>query len=157
MATTWIVSGDASRARVLQVSGHHRLEEIQDFDNAKGRMNDRELRTDGHARFSGHGGVGKPGRVATSGPANDREETRQAEIEAENFSREIGRFLDKARIERRYDRLFLIAPPRFLGMMRKQLGKEVEKLVGEALDKDLSWFNARDIEAYLRAREEGGR
>jgi hypothetical protein len=89
----------------MQVTGRHRLEEIQDFVNPKGRMNDRELRTDAHARFNGHGGVGKAGSGRTGGPANDREETSQAEIEAENFSREIGRFLDKARTDHRYDRL----------------------------------------------------
>jgi len=37
MATTWIVSGDSSRARILQVTGRNRLEEIQDFVNPKGR------------------------------------------------------------------------------------------------------------------------
>jgi protein required for attachment to host cells len=120
-------------------------------------MNDRELRTDAHARFNGHGGAGKAGGGRTGGPANDREETSQAEIEAENFSREIGRFLDKARTDHRYDRLFLIAPPRFLGMMRKQLGKEVEKLVHEEIDKDLSWFDVREIERYLEGRAEGSR
>ena len=141
----------------MQVKGRHRLEEIQDFVNPKGRMNDRELRTDAHARFNGHGGVGKAGSGRTGGPANDREEMSQAEIEAENFSREIGRFLDKARTDHRYDRLLLIAPPRFLGMMRKQLGKEVEKLVQEEIDKDLSWFDVREIERYLEGRSEGSR
>jgi protein required for attachment to host cells len=141
----------------MQVTGRHRLEEIQDFVNPKGRMNDRELRTDAHARFNGHGGAGKAGSGRTGGPANDREETSPAEIEAENFSREIGRFLDKARTDHRYDRLFLIAPPRFLGMMRKQLGKEVEKLVQEEIDKDLSWFDVREIERYLEGRSEGSR
>lgn len=152
MATTWIVSGDSSRARVLQVTGRNRLEEIEDFVNPKARMNDRELRTDAHARFNGHGGMGRPGSGSGigMGPANDREEQRQAELETENFSRHIGRYLDKARIERRYDRLFLIAPPRFLGMIRKQLGKEVEKLVQDEIDKDLSWFDAQHIDDFLR-------
>jgi protein required for attachment to host cells len=36
-----------------------------------------------------------------------------------------------------------------LGMMRKELGKEVEKCVIDELDKDLSWFNARDLQRYL--------
>jgi protein required for attachment to host cells len=42
-------------------------------------------------------------------------------------------------------------------MMRKQLGKEVEKLVQEEIDKDLSWFDVREIERYLEGRAEGSR
>jgi protein required for attachment to host cells len=151
--TTWIVTGDSSRARILQVTGRERLDEIEDFINPKGRMNDRELRTDAHPRFNGHGGV--PGSSRTGGPASDREEMSQADLEAENFSREIGRYLDKARTDHRYDELYLVAPPKFLGMMRKELGKEVEKLLREDFDKNLSWFDAREIDSFLRDSAKG--
>jgi protein required for attachment to host cells len=153
--TTWIVTGDSSRARILQVTGRERLEEIEDFINPKGRMNDRELRTDAHPRFNGHGGVGKAGSSRTGGPGSDREEMSQADLEAENFSRDIGRYLDKARTDHRFDQLYLVAPPKFLGMMRKQLGKELEKLVREDFDRNLSWFNAREIESFLRGSATG--
>jgi protein required for attachment to host cells len=72
------------------------------------------------------------------------------EIEAAKFCKEIGRYLDQARMQHRYNRLYLMAPPRFLGMIRKELGKEVGKLVVEELDKDVSWFNAREIERYIK-------
>ena len=65
------------------------------------------------------------------------------------FAKEVGRYLDKARTEHRYDQLVLVAPPKFLGALRKELHKEVEKLVSEELPKDLSWFNAREIEKYF--------
>ena len=34
-------------------------------------------------------------------------------------------------------------------MMRKSLGKEVEKLVADQVPKDLSWFNERELESYF--------
>jgi protein required for attachment to host cells len=135
MPTTWIVTGDAARARILQVTGRNQLEEVESFANPKGRMHDRDLETDAHPRLRG-----------TSGPGNDREEMGAAEIEAEKFSKELGRYLDLARIKNRYDRLYLLAPPRFLGMMRKELGKEVQKLVRDDLDpglKEAAQDNAR--------------
>jgi protein required for attachment to host cells len=150
MATTWIVSCDSSRARVLQVTGRDRLEEIEDLVNPAARMHDRELRTDSHPRYNGHGGVGKAGSAPTGGPGNDREEMTAAEVETEKFAKQIGRHLEKARMEHRYDRLFLLAPPRFLGMIRKELGKEVEKLVVDEIDKDLSWFDAGRIDRFLK-------
>jgi protein required for attachment to host cells len=138
---TWIVAADSSRARVLQVAGRDQLEEIEDLVNPKGRMNDRELTTDAHPRFRG-----------TAGPGSDRQEMPAVEHEVELFTKQIGRFLDKARIDHRYDKLYLVAPPKMLGLIRKELGKEVEKLVREDFDKDLSWLSAQEIERYLSAK-----
>ncbi|HYD58245.1 MAG TPA: host attachment protein [Burkholderiales bacterium] len=150
MPTTWIVTGDAARARILQVTGRNQVEEIESFVNPKGRMHDRDLENGARPRFDGHGGVGKPGSASTGGPGNDREDMGASELEAEKFSRQIGRYLDHARVKKRYDRLFIVAPPRFLGMMRKELGKEVQKLVQDEIDKDLSWFDAREIDRFLK-------
>ena len=55
----------------------------------------------------------------------------------------------KARTEQRYDELVIVAAPKFLGALRGELGKEVEKLVVEELPKDLSWLNERQLEGYF--------
>jgi len=139
MATTWIVAADESRARVLQVTGQReRLAEIDHLSNPEGRAQNRELETDAEPRFHGN-----------PGPASDREAQGAVEQSVRTFAKEVGRYLDKARLERRYDELVLVAPPKFLGALRKELGKEVEKLVAEELPKDLSWFNARELERYF--------
>jgi protein required for attachment to host cells len=137
MPTTWIVAADASRARIMQVADQERLLEIEDFVNPEGRLQDRELTTDANPRLHGPGGM------------SAREEPSAVEHAVEMFSKRIGNYLEKARTDHRYDRLYLVAPPKFLGQIRKDLGKEVEKLVVEDLDKDLSWFNAREIERYF--------
>jgi protein required for attachment to host cells len=143
MTTTWIIAADSSRARILQVTDREKhLSEIEDLLNPAARADDRELISDAHARFHG-----------TSGPASDREEMSAAEHATQLFAKRVGDYLDKARTAHRYDRLHLVAPPRFLGQLRKSLGKEVQKLVREELPKDLSWLNTRGLEQrYLRAR-----
>lgn len=147
MTTTWIIAADSSRARILQVTDRAKqLDEIDDLQNPEGRAHDRELISDAHPRFSGHGGnSGGSG----GGPGSDREETSATEHATELFAKRVGDYLDKARSAHRYDRLHLVAPPKFLGQLRKELGKEVEKLVAEELPKDLSWLSARDIQAHL--------
>ena len=148
--TTWIVAADESRAKVLQVTGRQgQLEEIEHLVNPEGRAHERDLHQDAEPRFSGHGGVGAPGRASTSGPASDRETKGANEHAAETFAREVGRYLDDARVQHRYDQLVLVAPPKFLGALRKELHKEVEKLVADELPKDLSWFNERELEQYF--------
>ena len=64
-------------------------------------------------------------------------------------AKRIGDYLDKARTDQRYEQLVLVAPPKFLGALRKELGKEVGKLVADELPKDLSWFNERELERYF--------
>lgn len=139
MATTWIVAADSSRARVLQVAHpEEKLIEIEDLVNPEGRMNDRELTSDAHPRLRG-----------TSGPGSDRQEMSAVEHQVELFAKRIAEHLEKARNEHRYDRLCLVAPPKFLGALRKELGGEVRKLVAEELPKDLSWLSARELERYV--------
>ena len=137
MATTWIVAADSSRARILQVmSREQRLSEIDDLYNPAGRLHEHEITTDAEARFRGRAGA----------PGSDREAAGAVDHEVEVFAKKIGDYLDKARTSHRYDRLHLIAPPKFLGQLRKELGKEVERLVAEELPEDLSWIDARELE-----------
>ena len=68
---------------------------------------------------------------------------------AELFAKRVGEYLDHARNERRFERLYLVAAPKFLGQLRRELGKETGKLVIEELDKDLSWFDQRSLEGYV--------
>jgi protein required for attachment to host cells len=152
MATTWIIAADESRARVLQVAGPDRLDEIDDLVNPSGRAQDRELQTDAEPRFNGHGGVGKAGSGRTGGPASDREAQGAVEHSVRTFAREVGRYLDRARLDHRFDQLVLVAPPKFLGALRKELDKEVEKLVADELPKDLSGLSARELERYYFAK-----
>jgi protein required for attachment to host cells len=78
----------------------------------------------------------------------DRERS-LAEIENELSPERVGDYLEEARTQHRYDRLYLVAPPTVIGELRRQLGKEVEKLVCDELDKDLYRANARELEAYF--------
>ena len=156
MTTTWIIAADSSRARILQVMDREgRLAEVEDLYNPEGRAHDRDLIGDGHPRWSGHGGMGKPGGHVTSGPGSDREEPKATDHATDLFVKRVSDYLDKARTAHRYDRLHLVAPPKFLGQLRKELGKEVQKLVSEELPKDLSWLSARDLEAKLLGKGNG--
>ena len=145
MTTTWIVAADSARTRVLQVADREkRLVEIEDFVNPEGRMNEQELTTGAEPRFSGHGGG--------AGPASDREAQGVREHSVTMLAKRLDDYLEKARNQQRYDRLVVVAPPKFLGTLRKELGKEVSKLVSEEIPKDLSSLDARELERYFASR-----
>jgi len=129
MAITWIVSADSARARVLQVADREkRLAEIEDLLNPEGKLHEGDLISD------------------TEEPSDAHEHS------IDLFSKRVGEYLEKARTQHRYDKLYLVAPPKFLGKLRKNLGREVEKLLADELDKDLYRANARELERYFTSR-----
>jgi protein required for attachment to host cells len=130
--TVWVIAADASRARVLQVASPNKLAEVASLDNPDGRMHERDLVTDAYPRNS---------------PAG--EETSPVEQATRMFVKRIGDYLEKARTARRYDELVVIAPPRILGALRKEYGKEVGKLVTQELPKDLSGLSRHELEGYF--------
>ncbi|HUG79449.1 MAG TPA: host attachment protein, partial [Burkholderiales bacterium] len=76
-------------------------------------------------------------------------EVSPSEHVAEVFAKRIGDYLEKARTEHRYDRLYLVAPPKFLGVLRRKLDRDVEKLVMGELPKDLSGLRIQDLQEQL--------
>jgi protein required for attachment to host cells len=78
-------------------------------------------------------------------------ETSPTEHEAENFAVLLARRLKEMHNERHFDQLILIAPPAFLGLLRKHLHKPLDKLVERTVHKDLSTAAIDDIIDYIRA------
>lgn len=143
MQTTWILAADSSRARIFEVhDALDHLHEIEDFANPAGRADDADLRTDAKGRFYGKG---EREQAHTAEPA-----VNQVEHQTELFSKQVSEFLDKACSDHRYDKLYVIAFPKFLGLMRQNMSKQVQRLVEEEVPKDMSKFDIREIEDYVR-------
>ena len=143
MATTmWVIAADASRARIFERAPQtSRLEEIEDVPHPEGSLQNREIDTDGHGRFYGKGERHQGHTAERDVSATDKEMDR--------FAKELAERLETARAQNRYGRLCLIAPPKFLGLLRRHLSSEAHKLIEREIHKDLSKFDARDIEPYL--------
>jgi protein required for attachment to host cells len=142
--TTWIVVADSSRARIFETPERGReIHEIEDFVNPSARGPDRDLQTGADGRFHTKYGTGKAGH--TVAPKID-----PGRHEAELFAKRVGEYVDKARAEVRYDKLCLVAPPGFLGLLRGNLGKESRKLMQKEFAKDLSQLAGPAILAYVK-------
>lgn len=144
METTWILVGDRSRVRIFEEGPSRAVQEIADFVNPAGRASHRELTTGAAGRVRSTG-LGTRAHSESPGTTADTHE-------AERFSREIADHLERARNDHRYSRLWIVAAPKFLAMLRKSLSREVEKLVEEEIDKDLARVSVREIEALIENR-----
>lgn len=142
MPTTWVIAADASRARIFEVLGQQQaVHEIETFVHRESREKDRDLRTDA------------PGRYGSGPQMTGHAETARSDAsdhEALVFSREIGNYVEAARTQNRFEQLCLMAPPKFLGLLRQNLSKDAQRLVGREIPKDISWFDSADAERYVQ-------
>ena len=143
MTTIWTLAADSSHARIFEAHGMERdMEEIHGFVNPLGRAKDGELRDDAQGRFAGKG---EPMHSMAT-------RVDQAEKHRDEFARMLTQYLEQARSEQRYNKLRLAASPKFLGMLREHLSKEVQKVVFEEISEDMSRLDARQLQSHLASR-----
>ena len=151
MDRTWLVAANRTRARILAVESPTAAPaEVFDLVNPAGRIHERDLQSDASGRFYGKGEWNQ-GHVATaSEDFNDRE--------TERYVVDLRNYLDHARNEHRFDRLWIVASPGLLGLLRKSFPKPLRDHIDLEVDKDLTTEQPRDILRHvLEARDERAR
>jgi protein required for attachment to host cells len=78
--------------------------------------------------------------------------TDPTEVEAIGFAKRLAETLDAARTRGRFEYLGIVAPPEFLGHLRKSLSDELAKHVVLDVDKDLTRFDPPGIRKRLPER-----
>ncbi|GKW50534.1 host attachment protein [Halomonas sp. NCCP-2165] len=137
--TTYIVVADAARARVFTREGL-KLEEKESLVHAEGRLHEGDLVTDGGGEV--HESMGRTSR--TSGG-----ESVASHHQAEIFAKQVAECIYHARVGNHLRKLILVAPPRFLGILRDKLDEATSKLIIHSLAKDLSKAPLADIQEAI--------
>ncbi len=102
---------------------------------------DREIKTDDRGRTAAS--------VGTARSAMDEADFHQ---QAEDrFAAETAEMLNARALRQEFEQLFVVAPPRTLGELRKHYHKEVEKRLAGELAKDLTSHPVEEIEKILSA------
>lgn len=141
MATTWILVAHRGGARLFEHRGRASGVALrQALDHPAGRMRNRELDSDRHGRSFDRRGTGRHAYSTEAAPTTHV---------AEQFARHVASLLEQGREHGQYQRLVLVAEPRFLGMLRAALSAPTSALVAAELAKDLSDIEARDLPKYL--------
>lgn len=149
----WILVCDASRARLFRDAPRgKRLVQVDAFEHPESRARARDLMADAHGRKpvgpvparSGRGqgtAYGRPGAEPETDPK---------EVEAQKFARELAGVLEKGLDRHEYERLIIVAPPRFLGALRSVVSHEVEKHIEGTIDKDLTNLDFQELSNKLQ-------
>lgn len=143
MANTWILVAHEAGARVFENRGPGKgLELLETIDHPEGRARDRDIVSDRPGR-SFRKDSGDPRRASMSGSQGPHDRV------VSNFARALVDKLQRARMDNRYRRLVLVAPPRFLGLLRAALDAPTTQLVVGSVDKDLATRKEAELIEYL--------
>jgi protein required for attachment to host cells len=143
MPNIWVVVADSGSARIFKAdSPTGPLQELADFTHPEALVEERQLVSD------------RAGRTRDSqGRAHsyEGEESPRAH-EAKAFAKMLGDEICLARAKGDFDRLLLVAAPRFLGRLRAALDDETRKRIDSELPNDLVDMSVEEIRARLPAQ-----
>jgi protein required for attachment to host cells len=139
MSTTWILVAERSSARLFaqrKLGGELVL--VREIAHPDGRRESHELVTDRPGRT--HEPQGSNNVVSTFEPRHTA-----AENAADAFAASLADTVNRGRNDHAYERLILVAEPRFLGLLRGALSHATAATVSGSLDKDLSVATADEL------------
>lgn len=140
MTRTWILVADRARARLFESDRSGALSELGCYTNPEGRAGTRGMTSDrpptvnesvGHARHALEPHTSPRAKVAA------------------NFARELREVLDRGHGMQRFERLVLVAPPRFLGDLHRAFGKALRACVSAEIRRDFTHLPPAKLQAQL--------
>jgi len=126
--TIWILTADRAHARIFRSSPHSpELDEVHSLIHEESECHAHEVQSDRLGRFSS-----RSGESVSGDPETDfRHKT------AQEFACQIADVLEQGRVHGDYGRLLIFDPPLLLGILRKHLSDQVNRLIAVEEDQDL--------------------
>ena len=141
MNMNWVLVADKSHAKLYSMNGRvGELTLMQDWDHEASRKHEQELTSDLPGRAFDRMG---DARHAMSQPVDPKDH------EAEVFAHELIAEMDRGRVTNEFAHLYLVAPPEFLGLLRKQCNLALQHLIVGDVDKNLVTADSVTVRDHL--------
>lgn len=141
--TEWVLVADRHQAKVYQVTEGAKPAWpcVAMLTHAESRLQPRELETDA------------PGRVILPGGARSAVEPHEDRVivEAKKFARQVVDQLDHDRQAQKFHRLYIVAEPTFLGILRETLPNPLKVLVVHEQSCDLVELDDHELTKRLKS------
>ena len=137
--TYWMIVANGSCMKLFKFADDNReLEKPLVTLHPESSLKQKDFDTDKHGR-TGHG--------------NDSESVPTKKLEEKKFAKEISTYLKRGLENKEYTRLYLAASPTFLGMLRDEMPKEVQGLITEETNRDLTKLPTSEIWSHFPSRK----
>lgn len=141
MSKTWLLVADAAKARLFEIPRKGAgLTEIACFTHPDSRS---------PGQHPEHGRQGRTQESANSARHAIEPHTTLQEKHATQFADQLRDVIRQGRMENRYEQLVLMAPPRFLGVLRDRLDEQSLKCVVAEVGNDLLALSPTELLAHL--------
>lgn len=140
MQTTWVLVANRTAAKAFASTKPLKddLQLVHDLPHPEGRLHGKELEAAKAAEVTDK--FGTPNTAdASDAPAHDERD----------FAKHIAQVLEKGRNDHAYQKLVLVAEPKFLGQVSGALDKQTSALVERTVPKDLSRTDAKSLQQHL--------
>ena len=135
---------DTSRARIFTAEGaNSSINEIQTLAHPQARLHEGDLVSDK---------AGRDRNPGSSGHHNMGQESEAKHEEAVKFAAQVCDELETGRVKGRFNKLYVIAAPGFLGVLRKHQSSSLQKLVAAEISKNLATHDLSQIRNSLPER-----
>ncbi|MES2675170.1 MAG: host attachment protein [Pseudomonadota bacterium] len=149
MATFWIVTANAGRARVFsQENPAEPLVKINDMINSEVHLSTADTESDRigqRAASKSKHSVGAPTQ-----PSGYQPNQLPTEHHTELFARSVADFLLQNYNNGLFQKLRLIASPEFLGILRKLLDPNLVSIITLEINKDYTQLNAKELREHIK-------
>ncbi len=141
MATAWILTADTTRARIFSADKPaSQLVEIETLMNPEGRLHEGDLTSD------------RPGRDRNSSSCSSHDMGHESDAKQEGairFAGQVNDAIEAGRIAGKFRKLYVIAAPSFLGLLRKAYSSPTRQLIAAEIDKNLTTQDLANIRKQL--------
>lgn len=141
MGSIWVVAASQQRARVFENGEAGTLTELEDLIDPEARLHTHEL-LDGQTPTQVNSSTGTRASEPKHNPKKE---------EAVRFAGRIADLLKGACQESRISKLYVLAEPTMLGMLRDALDPSTRKLVAAEVSRNLVAHTPAEIRAHLPA------
>lgn len=137
----WAMVAHRAGAEIfLKTSRSVPCQSVHHFLHPDGRLKDQELQSDKQGRVKDRKGKGKHAMSKEFKPTVQM---------ALRFAKDMAKILEKARDDRKFDRLVLIAPAELLGLIQKNISKQLNQIVIATIRKDLMTMSENEIQSRV--------
>lgn len=127
---TWIVVAQRDGARIYEWTARSApLRLCEDIAHPEGRLKDGEVE---------HGGSATKHELPT-------------EHLASAFAKQVAQVIERARLKHSFDRLVLVAGPRFMGLLRDELSHSARELLAHEIVKNFGHLGADELKRHVEA------
>lgn len=137
---TWVVIANGSCAKIFRVVKFPKIEEFEFLDHPESRLRNQDLVSSKAGRNFESTSTARSAYQAPTDPHH---------LELEKFAKYLADHLSDARRRQAFSRLYLMANPSFLGLLRPHLDHLTQESLVAEIGKDMTEQTIANIESQL--------